>query len=93
MLLISKNSFLFITLDSCRYDTYENSILPQMKKIVNEYDIGDVIRELNEDELLKVLNNWNNDRIVYNGKKENCYKASITLNWETEFENIYYLFL
>lgn len=69
------------------------SDLPQMKKIVNEYDIGDVIRELNEDELLKVLNNWNNDRVVYNRKKENCYKASITLNWETEFENIYYLFL
>lgn len=33
MLLINKNSFLFITLDSCRYDTFENSILPQMKKI------------------------------------------------------------
>ncbi len=64
-----------------------------MKKIVKEYDIGEVIRELNEDELLTVLNKWKNDRTAYNKKKENCHKASATLNWETEFENIYYLFL
>ncbi len=33
MLLVSKNSFLFITLDSCRYDTFESTNIPNMKKI------------------------------------------------------------
>ena len=68
------------------------SNLPQMKKIVLEYDIGAVIKESNEDELVEVLNNWCNDQSLYKTKKENCIKASATLNWETEFENIYYLF-
>ena len=31
--LVTPNSFLFITLDSCRYDTFENSLIPNMKKI------------------------------------------------------------
>ncbi len=68
------------------------SNLPQMKKIVLEYDIGAVIKESNEDELVEVLNKWSNDQSLYKTKKENCIKASATLNWETEFENIYYLF-
>ena len=68
------------------------SDLPQMKKVVLEYDIGAVIKESNEDELIEVLNIWINDQSLYKTKKENCIKASATLNWETEFENIYYLF-
>jgi glycosyltransferase involved in cell wall biosynthesis len=68
------------------------SNLPQMKKIVLEYDIGEVIKESNEDELIEVLIKWTNDQSLYKTKKENCVKASVTLNWGTEFENIYYLF-
>jgi len=31
--LIDPKSFLFVTLDSCRYDTFENAQIPNMKKI------------------------------------------------------------
>lgn len=68
------------------------SDLPQMKKIVDDYEIGAVIKESNEDELIEVLNTWSNNQTLYKTIKENCIKASAILNWESEFEKIYHLF-
>lgn len=31
--MVDSNSFLFVSLDSCRYDTFENANIPNMKKI------------------------------------------------------------
>ena len=66
--------------------------LPQMQKVVNDHDIGEVIKNTNEDELISVLKNWNENRDLYKTKKENCKKASLELNWEKEFSNVYHLF-
>lgn len=68
------------------------SDLVQMKKIVNEYDIGETITGSDEGELLKVINKWSDDPALYKKLKENCKKAAMTLNWEKEFTNIYHLF-
>ena len=67
--------------------------LPQMKKVVEDYDIGEVIDNVNEDELIVVLKNWMGNKNVYVSKKDNCKKASLELNWENEFNNIYHLFV
>lgn len=66
--------------------------LPQMKRVVEDYDVGAVINEMNEDELINGLNEWINDKNIYELKKANCKKASLELNWENEFDKIYYLF-
>ena len=67
--------------------------LPQMKKVVEDYDIGEVIDNVNEDELISVLKNWIENKNVYVLRKDNCKKASLELNWENEFNKIYYLFV
>jgi len=66
--------------------------LPQMKKVVEDYDIGAIIKNVNEDELISVLRNWIENKDVYKTKKDNCKKASQELNWENEFNKIYHLF-
>lgn len=66
--------------------------LPQMKKIVDDYNIGEVIKDVDEDEIIAVLKNWIEDKDVYALKKTNCKKASLELNWENEFNKIYHLF-
>lgn len=66
--------------------------LPQMQKVVNDYDIGVVMENVNEDNLISVLNNWTENRNLYRTIKENCRKASLELNWEKEFSNVSQLF-
>ena len=67
--------------------------LPQMKKVVEDYEIGEVINHVNKDELISVLKNWIENKNVYVLRKDNCKKASLELNWENEFNKIYYLFV
>jgi len=66
--------------------------LPQMKKVVEEFEIGEVITNVTEDELISVLKNWIENKNIYETKKANCKKASLMLNWENEFNKIYHLF-
>ncbi|MFC2102958.1 glycosyltransferase [Bacteroidota bacterium] len=68
------------------------SDLPQMKKIVNDYSIGEVIEESSEDGLLEVINKWDKDKEFYSLLKENCRSAAKTLNWETEFSKVKEIF-
>jgi len=68
------------------------SDLIQMEKVVNEYEIGAVIKESNEDELLAKLSQWKGNKELYNNLKENCLKASKELNWDNEFSKIKVLF-
>ena len=66
--------------------------LPQMKKVIEEYKVGEVLNELNEDEIISTIKKWRENKSLYNSLKENCLMASQTLNWETEFQNVYHLF-
>jgi glycosyltransferase involved in cell wall biosynthesis len=68
------------------------SDLVQMKKIIKEYNIGEVITESDEDELIDVINKWESNPDYYNALKENCRIACRTLNWENEFSNVDHLF-
>lgn len=66
--------------------------LPQMKRIVEEYGVGDVTQEMNEDELIKILTRWKENEELYSSLKSNCLRASKVLNWENEFDKVYYIF-
>lgn len=66
--------------------------LPQMKIIIEKYDIGKVLQVDDEINLEKVICEWIKDPILYQRIKENCMIASEQLNWEAEFSKISYHF-
>lgn len=66
--------------------------LPQMKKVIEEYKVGEVLKEINDNEIISTVKKWRENKSLYSSLKENCFIASQTLNWETEFQNVYHLF-
>lgn len=63
-----------------------SSNLPQMKKIVVTYKVGEVIDLENKLELIDVLNKWSSNRDLLSEYKKNCLPASQELNWQMEYE-------
>jgi len=64
------------------------SDLPQMKAVVEKYNIGAVVPEGDEDEVIRVLKKWKERPSLYNNLKQNCKLASEELNWEREFGKV-----
>ena len=64
------------------------SNLPQMKDIVDKYDVGFSVDTENRTELLTVIKKLTEDRSLYQSKKHNCQIASQELNWEKEVTTI-----
>lgn len=62
--------------------------LPQMKKIIDEYQVGLTVRENNIEQLKHALNKLKSDVSYYNQLKENCRIVSQKLNWENEIKNL-----
>lgn len=62
--------------------------LPQMKKIIDEYQVGLTVRENDIEQLKHALNKLKSDENYYNQLKENCRIASQHLNWENEVKNL-----
>ncbi|MDZ7623290.1 MAG: glycosyltransferase family 4 protein [Ignavibacteriaceae bacterium] len=64
------------------------SNLPQMKEIVDKYDVGFAVNIDNKDELISAIKNLSEDTDLYESKKQNCHIASQELNWEKEVTNL-----
>lgn len=64
------------------------SNLPQMKEIVDKYDVGFAVNIDNKDELILVIKKLSEDTNLYESKKQNCHIASQELNWEKEVTNL-----
>ena len=60
------------------------SNLPQMKEIIDEYDVGLAIDIDNKNELLSAIKKLTDEKSFYESKKQNCRIASQELNWEKE---------
>lgn len=61
------------------------SNLPQMKKVIDQYNVGKIIEPENDSEVISVLQEMlmNDEQIeIY---KRNCRRAAQELNWEVEF--------
>lgn len=65
------------------------SDMPQMKEIVENYKVGAVIPEGDEEQIIKVLKDWDENPDKYEGLAKNCKPASEELNWNEEFSKIY----
>jgi len=64
------------------------SNLPQMKEIVDNFNVGFVVDPDNKDELIAALKKLTSDEVLYNKFKQNCKIASEELNWENEIGNL-----
>jgi len=60
------------------------SDLPQMKEVVEKYDVGFAINVENKDELVDSIKKLIEDSDLYESRKQNCQIASQELNWEKE---------
>jgi glycosyltransferase involved in cell wall biosynthesis len=60
------------------------SNLPQMKEIVEKYDVGFTVDFDNRDELISAIKKLGDDESLRARKKQNCQIASQELNWEKE---------
>ena len=69
------------------------SDLPQMKKIVEDYNVGNFVTLKNENSLENVLSEMITNREKIEVYKKNTVGASKELNWQIEFEKVKYLFI
>lgn len=60
--------------------------LVEVKRIVEEYQIGKVLYEFTSDTLADMLNKLLQDEVALNRYRESCEKAKSQLNWENETE-------
>jgi glycosyltransferase involved in cell wall biosynthesis len=61
---------------------------PQMVHIIQQYQVGAVIKGNDPEIAVNVIKHWIENPRVYQELKNNCLKASKTLNWEVEFKTI-----
>ncbi len=62
------------------------SDLPQMRKIVLHYGVGEVLKELNPKSVSEKIKSLIKDKEKMLGFKENLKSAAEELNWEAEFQ-------
>ncbi|MCL6099435.1 MAG: glycosyltransferase [Bacteroidetes bacterium] len=62
------------------------SDLPQMKKIIDTYQVGECIKIENEDIIVTTLNDWIDNPDKLETYRVNCAKAAEELNWQKEYE-------
>ena len=62
------------------------SDLPQMKKIIETYQVGECIKIENEDIIVTTLNDWIDNPGKLDTYRVNCAKAAEELNWQKEYE-------
>lgn len=64
------------------------SNLPQMKEIVDKYDVGYAVEFESKAELVNAIKKLTGNENLYESKKQNCHIASQELNWEKEVTNL-----
>ncbi len=69
------------------------SNLPQMKEVVEKYDVGFAVDIDNKNELITAIKKLSEDSELYESKKQNCQIASQELNWEKEIVKLLKTFI
>lgn len=60
------------------------SDLPERKKIVETYEVGEIVRDMNAKSLAEDIMHMITDENLYMSYKKNCEKAAMVLNWQNE---------
>jgi len=64
------------------------SNLPQMKKIVNDYNVGEVIDIEKGESIEPIIHKLKNNPELLYTYKSNCKKAAKELNWQEEYKRV-----
>lgn len=64
------------------------SDLPEVAKIILDYEVGIVIENVQPELIAKAVNEWKNNVDLRLKYKANCKKASLDLNWENEQQKL-----
>lgn len=65
-----------------------SSNLPQMRKVVENYKVGEIIDIEEKKDFNEKISNLVKDRDKFEHYKQNCMTAAKELNWQKEFESI-----
>ncbi|MBX3008554.1 MAG: glycosyltransferase family 4 protein [Melioribacteraceae bacterium] len=65
-----------------------SSNLPQMKKIVEQYNVGIVIDDLSAESIASSIKKLISEKGLMNKYSSNCLETSKELNWQKEYERI-----
>ena len=68
------------------------SDLPQMKKIVKDYKVGEIVNLENSGEIEKIITEFIEDKEKLKLFKQNTIVASEELNWQKEYKKVKHLF-
>lgn len=64
------------------------SDLPQMKAIIEKYNVGESINMENEGNIFAVLNKWCGNPNLLDTYRINCVMAAKELNWQEEYKRV-----
>jgi len=65
-----------------------SSNLPQMEKIVNQYEIGEVVNPENHNEIVSAISKLLSEPELLTKYKLNCKVAARQLNWQNEYDKV-----
>lgn len=64
------------------------SNLPQMKKIVEDYKVGEVVDIEKGESIVSIIQKWYENPALLNEYKKNCLIAAKELNWQEEYKRV-----
>ena len=65
-----------------------SSDLPQMKEIIEKYNVGESISIENDEIIINVIRKWINDPDLLALYRKNCQSAALELNWQEEYKRV-----
>jgi glycosyltransferase involved in cell wall biosynthesis len=65
-----------------------SSNLPQMRKIVARYNVGEIVDIERGESVANIINGWLDDPSRLVNYRDNCLKAAEELNWQKEYERV-----
>jgi glycosyltransferase involved in cell wall biosynthesis len=65
-----------------------SSDLPQMKEIIEKYNVGESINIENDETIVNVIRKWIKDPDLLALYRKNCHSAALELNWQEEYKRV-----
>ncbi len=65
------------------------SALPQMKNIIETYDVGKIVVDLQPENIANIIDSFLQNKSEVEKTKKNCNAAAKNLNWEKEFNIVF----
>jgi glycosyltransferase involved in cell wall biosynthesis len=65
-----------------------SSDLPQMKEIIEKYNVGESISIENDENIINAIRKWVNEPGLLALYRKNCKSAALELNWQEEYNRV-----